>query len=322
MMLSGIRKVVFTTLVVAPWACVLIATSAHAQSAAERITTLASTAAGPARPKLRHDGEFALLSSDGVPYRLYYYFEHSGGFTRLDSHVFYPPPYHLVVDEGRELIRYDYDSGERTLTMWVRQATDPEVVANKLRDQLRRVAVEEYEVGNLSGTDPYRIAALPLTSAHFELTKNRRKSDEVVYGPQLGDVAIYFRELSADDAQEIIEDLGKDTTQLVFRYAFAAISDEKCNASFDGNGVQDIDIFKDLSGKGGREFVGRHQVVKIADELVERDIFKVSCGVGQVVADLTNLLLDRLKAREDRAVADWSALDRLMAFDEDDFALI
>ncbi len=316
-MLNLPRWICATLILALVSANVLAATAApdtDAPSVAE-----AQTVAGPARPKLRQDGEFRLRSNDGVEYRLYYYFQHNGGLSKLDSHVFYPPPYHLVVDEGGDLIKYDFDEDTGDLTLWVRQATNSNEIAAELRRQLARVAVREHRVRLEDGTDPYRVGVLPLTSAYFQLTKSERKSREFVAGVQEGDIAIYFSNLSRGGAENIIEDLQDNTTQLSFQYAFGAISEEKCIASFEGGGVQDIDLFKRLNGKGGDGLVSRHQVVQIADDLAEQEIFKVRCPEPSMLPSLTDVLLRRLEGRKERNVASWEELDRLIAFDADSF---
>ena len=278
------------------------------------------TTAGPARPKLKYDGHFRLKSNDGTyRYSLYYYFEQDGGFSDLQSHVFYPPPLHLVTDKDGNIRRH-IDEDEEVLTLWVRQPSSFELIENDLRQELSTVAVEKYDVDIIPGTDPYRISVLPLNSAIFEFTKSKDKSDHVEgIGLAEGDIVVHFHGLSAEEAGKLTDNLEKDNIQLLFRYTFSAVSDETCAAKFEGGGVQDIDLFKKVKGKGGEGLVARHQTVNIADDLVAQEIFKIRCAEGEMLADLTEILMDRLGKQETRKVADWESLDALIAFDENSF---
>ena len=276
------------------------------------------TTAGPARPKLRFDGEFDLESNDGVGYRLYYYFQHGGSPDNLESHVFYPPPYHLVTDEGRQ-IKYNFDEGENILTLWVRYANSSREIVRALRTHLAKVAVDQHQAKIIPGTNPYRISVLPVTSWHFNLTKNGEQSGKYEASLPEGDVAVHFRDVNADSARGIVNDLQSDTTQLSFQYTFSALAEETCTASFRGEGVQGIDIFRQLEGEGERGFVSRRQAAQIADDLVDQEVFQVSCPEGGMLSDLTDFLLRRLEDREERDVASWEELDQLIALDLDDF---
>ena len=276
---------------------------------------------GPARPKLRHGGPpFRLESNDqSYQYLLHYYFESNGGFANLESHVFYPPPYQLVLTEEKK-VKYDFDKDERTLTLWIRQPTSFERIEKELRRKLATVAVQKHKVEILEGTVPYRISVLPLNSAAFEFTKDKKRSGKVEgAGLKEGDVAVHFYDVSEAETGKLISDLEKDVTQLLFRYTFSAISDEICTAKFESRGVQDIDLFKKVKGKGREGLVARQQVVNIADELVAQEIFTIRCADGGSLADLTDILMERLATQETRTVASWEDLDRLIAFDPDSF---
>ena len=216
-------------------------------------------------------------------------------------------------------IRHHIDEDEEALTLWVRQPSSFELIENDLRHELSTVAVEKYKV-NVPGTDPYRISVLPLNSAIFEFTKSGDKSDHVEgIGLAEGDIAVHFHGLSAGEAGKLVDNLEKDNTQLLFRYTFSAVSDETCAAKFEGGGVQNIDLFKKVKGKGGEGLVARHQTVNIADDLVAQEIFKIRCAEGEILADLTEILMERLGKQETRKVADWESLDALIAFDENSF---
>ena len=276
--------------------------------------------AGPARPKLKYDGHFRLESNDqSYRYSLYYYFASNGGFSNLESPVFYPPPYQLVLTEDKK-IKYEFDRDEGTLTLWVRKPTSFERIENELRRKLATVAVSRHKLTIMEGTKPYRPSVLPLNSAVFEFTKNKKRSGEVE-GARLkeADVAIHFYDVSEAEAGKLISDLEKDVTQLLFRYSFSAISDEVCTAKFESRGVQDVDLFKKVKGKGGEGLVARHQAVNLADELVAQEIFTIRCADGGSLADLTDILMEKLATQKTRTVASWEDLDRLIAFDPDSF---
>ena len=116
-----------------------------------------------------------------------------------------------------------------------------------------------------------------------------------------------------------MNDLLNDTTQLSFNYTFSALAEEKCTASFQGEGVQDIEIFRQLEGEGGEGLVSRRQAAKIADDLVDQEVFQLSCPEGGMLSDLTDFLLKRLEDREERDVASWEELGGLIALDPKDF---
>ena len=287
----------------------------------EASTTQTQSVAGWARPKLRYHGHFRLETSDGAyRFTLYYYFEQGGNFSKLDSHVFYPSPYHLVVKEGDKKIKNHFDENDGILTLWIRQPTTFERIEKDLRHELATVAIEKHSITIMKGTEPYRISVLPLTSAVLELTKSKKRSDKIEgAGLQEGDIAVHFGNLSRPEAEKIVTDLENDVTQLLFRYTFSGVSDETCTATFEGRGVQDIDLFKKVKGKGGTGFVARHQVVDIADQLVAQEIFKIRCAEGGLLANLAEILMNRLEKREKRTVASWDELDKLIAFDVDSF---
>ena len=275
---------------------------------------------GPARPKLKQDGPFRVESNDqSYRYLLSYHFESSGGHANLESHVFYPPPYQLVLTKDGK-VKFDFDNDEGTLTLWVRQPTSFERIEKDLRRKLATTAVERHNVTILEGTKPYRINVLPLNSAVFEFTKTKKRSGEVK-GAELkeGDVAVHFHSVSEAQARKLVSDLELDVTQLLFRYTFSGISDEVCTARFETRGVQDIDLFRKVKGKGKEGLVARHQVANIADELVAQEIFTIRCADGATLADLTDILMTRLASQETRAVASWDDLERLIAFDPDSF---
>ena len=276
--------------------------------------------AGPARPKLKYDGHFPVRTADGVyRYQLHYYFESGGGFTDLESHVFYPPPYHLVTGEDG-YVKYDIDPDEHTLTLWVRQPSPVVGIQRDLREELATAAVEKHQVDIMEGTAPYRIAVLHLTRAYFELTKSGTVSDNVQGAElQAGNIAVHFRDVDEALARKLVDDLDRDATQLLFRYRFPAISDEECSATFTKQGVQGIDLFKKVKGEGGRGFVTRHQAAQIADELVAEEIFTIRCADGGQLADLNDILLERVAKLTERDVSDADDLDALVAFDVNTF---
>ena len=280
----------------------------------------AGDTAGPARPKLKYDGHFSVRSNDNRPwYSLYYYFETRGGFSDLESHIFYPPPYHVVTTEDGK-IKHDIDPHERTLTLWVRQPSPFACIERDLRKELFTVAVDKYSVEILPGTDPYRISVLPLNTARFEFTKTKTRSG-VVDGARLkeGDIAVHFYEVSEEEARTLVDELQRDITQLLFRYTFRAISDEVCSAKFESHGVQDVDLFKKVKGKGAEGLVVRHQAARIADQLVSDEIFTIRCAADTQFSDLTGILMNRLAKVEKREVATWDDLDKLIALDPDSF---
>ena len=276
--------------------------------------------AGPARPKLKDDGNFPVRTDDGVNrYQLPYYFESGGGFADLESTVFYPPPHHLVTGEDG-YVKYYIDPDDRTLTLWVRQPSSVARIQRDLREELATVALEEHQVDIMEGTAPYRITVLPLTRAHFEFTKSGTVSD-LVQGAEIqaGNVAVHFRDVDETLARKLVDDLDRDVTQLLFHYRFPAISDEECSATFSKQGVQGIDLFKKVKGEGGRGFVTRHQAAQIADELVAEEIFTIRCADGGQLADLHAILLGRVAKLTERRVSDADDLDALVAFDANTF---
>ena len=277
----------------------------------------AQTTAGPARPKLTHDGTVRLKSNNGVRYSLYYYFQHGGGFSNLESHVFYAPRYHLVVDADG-MIKHHFDENVNFLTLWVRYPNSFEEIEGELRNQLAMVAKEKHDVEVLQGTNPYRITELTITTSFFELTQSKLKSDEFAGGLIEGDIPIYFRNLTMNEAGAVIHDLDKNITQLQLRYTFSAISDEKCTATYSGEGVQEVSLYKELEGEGRERVVSRRQAANIADSLVKQESFEFSCAEVPMLSDLADLLLKRLESRE-QEVAGWDELSEFVTLDRNDF---
>lgn len=298
----------------------LVLTSNESVAQASDSSSRSSDTSGPARPKLINDGNFELEDNDRTyRYSLYYYFESNGDFSNLESHVFYPPPFQLIMNDRNE-VKHDFDEEAGTLTIWVRKPTNNQQIERDLRRKLATVAVERHDVKILEGKVPYRISVLPLNSAVFEFTKNNKISSQVE-GAEItdGDIAVHFHEFSDHEARKHIEDLVKDVTQLRFRYSFSAVSDEECTAKSETQGVQDIDLFKTVKGKGGEGLVTRSQAVDIADELDARKIFTIRCADSGALADLTDILMKELENQETRQVASWEELGKMIAFDLNSF---
>ena len=301
--------------------------AALAQEQEQSLPATTGTGTGSAaRPKVEQDGDFRV---DGIGYTLPYYFQEGRSFKDLDAHVFYAHPFHLVVDENQS-IRFDYDQESRTLTIFVRRPASSEAIENALRKELVTAARTQSVVIE-PGTIPYRLSPLKPSSATFQLSKGLLDAttgqrtlvgsgNQVGIVGQEGAIAVHFHDVPRSGALKIVRDLQAGSNQVLFKYRFGGITTETCTAKSTERGVQDLDIFKKLSGSGGTGTVARHQVARIADQLVEEDVFTVDCADLVAGSQLLERLMNQLKVpAKSRRVAGWDEVEKLTAFDPDSF---
>ena len=282
-----------------------------------------------ARPKVKHDGHFAVTRDDGsrlVGYDIYYYFQAGKSFQHVDAHVFFAPPFHLEVDDAQQIRHNIHDDG--SLTLYVVRPVDSSKIKNDLRDELLNTA-RKRDIAIASGKK-YRVNVLGLKDASFEFDKKyldtrSRKWKRIISQEmegvftQSGEIAVHFTDLHGQAAENILGDLQSNKIQLRFRYTFAGITEESCSAKSEDRGVQDVDLFRKVAGDGREGFVARHQVANIADSLIRENIFTVRCASGAALPDLLEILTNQLNASERRTVADWALLDELIEFDPESF---
>ena len=302
--------------------------ASEAESGGAVAVTAPTGTGSSARPKVEKDGDFRV---EGIGYTLFYYFEEGRSFESPDAHVFYTPPFHLVVDNAKN-VRYHIDDESKSLTLWVRRPTSSEEIENSLREELVGAA-KKSDLENIDPkTHPYRLSPLTPNFAVFEISKGWVDTTTGTRIPlvseqqkgifeQGGAVAVDFYNIPSTAALKVVENLQRGVAQVSFKYEFGGISTETCTAQSTERGVQDLDIFKKLAGEGSVGTVARHQIARIADKVIERQVFTVDCANAKVGTQLLDLLLEQLDDREGEAreVAGWDEISELTAFDADSF---
>lgn len=276
------------------------------------------------RPKVSSDESYQLKRSGadvgGYPIRIYFQTEKS--FSNLDAHVFYEPLIYLETDEHGALLRHVDQDG--TLTLYFSVETDTDFINGAIRENLGRTAQARSETELAPGSFKYRIGPLDLTpwfeSAKKRINGERIKSDEVAKGPlnEKGRMPIFFSTGSRENAVAFVEDLQNGRDQLVFKYRFSGIRDEKCEAHLDGKDVQQIDLYKKVVGDGGRGFVARDQAASIARAWASSENLEVRCSDPEYAEWLHDKLLERLGNIHTSQLTG-NELDKYLKLDPDSF---
>lgn len=276
------------------------------------------------RPKVSSDESYQLKRGGadvgGYPIRIYFQTEKS--FSNLDAHVFYEPLIYLETDEHGALLRHVDQDG--TLTLYFSVETDTDFINGAIRENLGRTAQARSETELAPGSFKYRIGPLDLTpwfeSAKKRINGERIKSDEVAKGPlnEKGRMPIFFSTGSRENAVAFVEDLQNGRDQLVFKYRFSGIRDEKCEAHLDGKDVQQIDLYKKVVGDGGRGFVARDQAASIARAWASSENLEVRCSDPEYAEWLHDKLLERLGNIHTSQLTG-NELDKYLKLDPDSF---
>ena len=281
--------------------------------------------ASAARPKV----DFVeTVPVNGAGYDLLVYLQESKTMSSKDAHVYYTPLFYVVTTAEKEL-KYGIDA-ENILSLKVRRDPDSEKLEEEVRKRLIRSAKQIDRNFHLEpGTVPYRIDPLNMSEIVFSSDKQRTSSsgrkDYFVSAPvdmaatEIGEINVNFYLETRADAESFVEALEADDDQLILRYTFPGVSDETCTARFNGSRTQRIDLFKKVTGPGGRGHVARHQAVDIADEMATLGQITARCADYATAQELISQLLGELDRLETVEVADWSRVDKLIAFDEDSF---
>ncbi len=281
------------------------------------------TASGLARPKTTQDG---VLEGFGG-YAMRYYFQEGKDFTDKDAHVYYEPMIYLVTNEKGELeheIKPRRD-GEVDLILYIKFHRGKDGIISALREELKEAAKQQDKNFNLEpGTEPYRISVLTPSKSSLSIKRSSGKEKNNVHVElnnsftEIGEVAVPFPMKSEDEANMLLSNLQGNLVQFVFEYKFKGVSERKCTATAEYSRIQDIDLFKEVMGEGGKGSVSRDQVVDIMGEMIEKFEVNRRCndGDGPKVSDLMEKLMEKLKKPE---IKNWEDVDKQIAFNAESF---
>ena len=270
----------------------------------------------PPRPKV---DEIATVNLGRGGYDLPIFIQQGKMPENKDAHVYYTPLVYLVVDKAKIRNRIDEDG---KLTLFVRWEEESELIEEAVRNKLMVMAKEKNPAFVIEpGTKPYRIDVLPISVARFRASDRRDFVSERLRTSftERGDIPIFFYLASSDEAEEFVEDLQNNEVSLVFEYGFSGVSDEICTARLEVFQIQDIDLFKEVEGGGGKGKIARHQVADIADQIANKWKLTSRCADYATASELADSVLEALGASETLDAADWDKLDEEIAFDPDSF---
>ena len=276
-----------------------------------------SSTAEPAKPKVDEIGTVKVESEYGTA-RLPFYIQQGKTPEEKDAHVYYPPWVYVVTDKGN--IRHHVEE-DGEIVLFIRYAGDAKAIEEAVRKELVVMAKEENPDFKIErGTKPYRIDVLPIYEARLTVSDRRGFVSERIkgYGWEQGNVPVHFYLSSSDEAEGFVEDLQRGTVSLVYEYTFDGVSDETCTARLEASQIQDVDLFKRLTGEGGEGKVARHQVVDLADQIVSRWKSVSRCADYAVSSDLTESVLDALDGSDTLTVVDWDRLEKHIAIPPED----
>ena len=279
------------------------------------VALLAQSTARLPRPKVAADAHYD-LGRGGYP--VGFYFEEGKSFSNPTAHGFYEPLIYLVTDDEGGLKHYIDDSG---LLLFFRVETDQEFLVNTIRQKLNRTAQEKAKEKIVPGSLEYRISPLTMSEAWFETLRSKHRSSSYKNKAfiEKGEMPIVF-ESSRQEAQTLLEELERDRDQLLFKYTFSGVSDNVCEVMFKGDSTQDIDLFKQVVGKGDEGFVTRDQTARIADSMVASESLSGRCDSSEWLVYLADKLLGMLSTRSLKMKDGWATVFKITDLDPKDVA--
>ncbi len=281
---------------------------------------------GSVRPKVVKDGNIEGL---GGGYDPRFYFQEGKSRDDEGAHVYFEPLLYLIEEEnengsiGRKLKHGLLDDG--TLVLFIRQH-DSQAVKKRLRETFQEEAnMSAKAEGDEVPVVHYRIDPLEIGKAWFSATyhpsflKDRIISE--IY-PNLGgegEMSIHFRFGDKDRAERFVEAMEKGHIQLFFYFQFAGVVADSCTAKASFNEIQDIDMYKKLVGEGREGFVSRDQVARLADEIVQSEVFTTRCPSLLAADELMDRLTKMLAKSGPKSIASWEELEKFTQLDKDSF---
>lgn len=281
--------------------------------------------AKPPRPKVLHDHKF---SYGPEAYPVFIYFEEGKSFGDATAHVFYSPVLFLVTNEDGSINKKVRDRGNEgiELVLLVYPEEDERSLHTAILVELDNVARVETGIPNY-GTTPYRINPLTMSRSWFEAGKKRDGTSRFISVDvdsttmtenTAHSVSFYFD--TKDAASDFVAELEEGYTKLKYQYAFAGVSDDICAVEFKGDEIQNIDLFKKVTGEGRKGYVSRDQAANIADKIVSTEDLATRCGDWEVGSWFIEQLMNRIdKHKEKKVVTSWAELEELTELDADSF---
>ena len=302
-------------------------------------TSVISGEAGPARPKVEMDAEYA-LGLGGHDVRVF--FQEGKTFTDLDAHVFYSPLIYLRTKEDSDELDHEISPNADGVDLILKYSveTNKDLIRSTLRDKLlseaRRVDPSLESMKNKESA--YRLKPLSIHS-WFE-SYRPRGADLVVYKSRLvseprrlktfneeGKHNIYFNFQTEGEARDFVDELNAGQDNLRFVYKFDGVSYETCEAVFTGFQSQSGVRSQDGGGEAGEaqeegaaDYVTRNRVAEIAEKAIDDGGYRTQCASPRWSRYLYNQLISRLGDYQTRTLEKgWESLEKLNLFDKDDF---
>lgn len=303
-------------------------------------TTAVSGEAGPARPKVEMDAQYA-LGRGGHDVRVF--FQEGKTFTNLDAHVFYSPLIYLTTEEGGDELYHKVVPGEDGWLLILKYSVESDRVflestlRGKLLSEARRVDPHLDSMKNKESA--YRLKPLVIHRSWFE-SFLPRGAGPVVYESvpvsrperpktftEEGEYTTYFKFETEDEARDFVDDLKSGDDNLRFVYQFDGVSYETCKAVFTGVQLQSGVRSQDGGGEAGEaqeegaaDYVTRNRVAEIAEEAIDNGGYRTQCASPEWSRYLFNQLVSRLGDYQTRTLEKgWESLEKLNLFDKDDF---
>ena len=277
----------------------------------------------PAKPRTMFDAQ---VDVEEAPYAVRVFLQEGKSIGDTDAHVYYEPVISLRADREGDLDHRIDRRGD--LVLFARFDTRSDRLAKIVREHLLRLAIETGQEPDLKpGTTPYRISVLHVTDWNLAATDEPNPTPG---SPRVsntmrsaftarGNVAVKFPFGSKPEAEAFVKELNEGTVDLYFNYRFSGVSDETCSATLKSGDARSSDLFKKVVGEGGKGYVARHQVVKIAEQNQHFAGLEARCNNFEVAQALLDMLLNDLDTKAPQLTLPFDALKDQVAFDPDTF---
>ena len=284
--------------------CALAPPAAVAQEGGPPTST-----AGTARPKIQSEGTVP-LGRGGYDPKVFV--AEGSSIDQPGIHLFHEPLIFIQADDwGRIFHRID-DTG--MLTLYVRWDPSPE----STQEEIRRYFADR----SGAPSEGWVINPLVATSARFESSRN--PNIESIPLPRntsftaRGDIHVYFQFETQEAAASFVAALqGRQAgehpeDQLVFKYSFEGVSEDRCTADASYRDIQQIGRFKELFGEGREGYAQRHQLARIAQDIRNKATTTGRCSDGELLQQMTNQAMDQLGSPDQRPIdqlGEYASLD-------------
>ena len=268
-----------------------------------------SSTAGTARPKIQSEGAVPLGRGGYDPN---VFVAEGSSADQPGIYLFHEPLIFIQADDRGRIVHHIGDAG--VLTLYVRWDPSPE----STQEEIRRYFAERRG----APSESWVINPLIATSARFESSRD----PNVVSNPlppntsftARGDIQVYFEFETQEAAAKFVGDLQgrqvgeRPQDQLVFKYSFEGVSEEKCTAAASYEDIQQIGRFRELFGEGREGYAQRHQLARIAQDIRNTATTTGRCSDAELLRQITNQAMGQLGSPDERPIdqlGEYASLD-------------